>query len=463
MLNIRSRDVFNVVLCSSVLAGCAADQATDVEDDTALTSSSSALTAIGDPLPGTEADGFAEAKAAFATVEQLKDGLGPIFNERGCGNCHTQGAVGGAGTQIERRFGTNFLFFGVPLFDPLANDGNGPFLARGGSLRQLMTVGSFTGLDGKACNVPLESEPPEATIHNVGRLTTPLFGLGLVDALPDSTFDNLAAAQPTAIRGIVNRVSVALPNKGDPSMSLHGTRVGRFGWKAGVASLTQFAADAYVNEMGITTQHCVKGTSVLDFATESQPNGVAVSAFCDDLAPRQTVAGIPAQVDDAVGSCAGGVDEIQDDVAEFTEFMTRLAPPTRGTVTAAANRGATNYVNAGCAGCHVLTTFTTPATPGNGVPGNFAFQPLSDFLVHDMGGLGDRIGNYGDTVGVTQRMRTAPLWGLRFRTLFLHDGRTNSLTTAITQHQGQGAAAATAFNNLSAAAKSDLIAFLQSL
>jgi CxxC motif-containing protein (DUF1111 family) len=111
----------------------------------------------------------------------------------------------------------------------------------------------------------------------------------------------------------------------------------------------------------------------------------------------------------------------------------------------------------------VLTTFKTPATTGNGVPGNFSFNPFSDFLVHDMDGLGDRIGNFGDTVPVTRRMRTAPLWGLRFRTLFLHDGRTSSLTTAITQHAGQGAAAATAFNNLSSAQQSDLIAFLQSL
>jgi CxxC motif-containing protein (DUF1111 family) len=310
----------------------------------------------------------------------------------------------------------------------------------------------------------LEHEPPEATIHNVGRLTTPLFGLGLVDAMPDSFFDSLASAEPSNIRGIANRVSIVLPNPTDASQSLNGTRVGRFGWKAGVATLTQFAADAYVNEMGITTQHCIKGTSVTAFATESQPNGIAQPAGCDDLAPPQPAGnGVPAGTDDAVGSCAGGKTEIQDDVGEFAEFMTFLAPPPRGAITAAVTRGQTNFSNAGCAGCHVLTTFKTPATTGNGVPGNFAFNPFSDFLVHDMDTLGDHIGNYGHTVPVTRRMRTAPLWGLRFRTLFLHDGRTSNLTTAITAHAGQGAAAATAFNNLSATQKSDLIAFLQSL
>jgi CxxC motif-containing protein (DUF1111 family) len=463
MRNVRSGLWFHVILGGSLVAGCAQDP--NGADDTALSETSAAITAIGDALPGTDAAGFATAKAAFMTVEMPVDGLGPIFNERACGNCHTQGAIGGAGTQIERRFGTTFVLNGQEVFDPLANDGLGPNPARGGSLRQLMTLGRFTGVGGKACNVALESEPPEATIHNVGRLTTPLFGLGLVDAIPDSFFDSLAAAEPTNVRGIVNRVSILLPNINDPSQSLNGTRVGRFGWKAGIATLSQFAADAYINEMGITTQHCVKGVSVTTFATESQPNGVAVPAGCDDLAPAQPAGnGIPAGTDDAVGSCTGGVNELQDDVSEFIEFMTFLAPPARGAITAAVTRGQTVFTNIGCNGCHTLATFKTPATTGNGVPGNTSFQPFSDFLVHDMGGLGDRIGNWGDPVAVTRRMRTAPLWGLRFRTLFLHDGRTSSVSTAITQHAGQGAAAASAFtNNISAAQRSDLLAFLQSL
>jgi len=255
-----------------------------------------------------------------------------------------------------------------------------------------------------------------------------------------------------------------LPNPDDPSQRLNGTRVGRFGWKAGVSNLTQFAADAYVNEMGITTQHCIAGTSVLAFATESQPNGIAQPGDCDDLAPRQPAGnGVPTNTDDAIGSCAGGLTAIQDDVELFSDFMTHLAPPPRGAITAEVTRGQTVFSNVGCAGCHVLTTFRTPASNGNGVPGNFAFNPFSDFLVHDMGGLGDQIGNFNDSVAVTRRMRTAPLWGLRFRTLFLHDGRTSDLTTAITQHAGQGATAAGAFNNLSGAQKSDLLAFLRSL
>ena len=92
-----------------------------------------------------------------------------------------------------------------------------------------------------------------------------------------------------------------------------------------------------------------------------------------------------------------------------------------------------------------------------------SFQPFSDFLVHDMGTLGDGIGNDGDSVAVTRRMRTAPLWGLRFRNLKLHDGRTSSNTTAIQAHDGQGAAARNAFNAATSAQRNDLLLFLSSL
>src|SRR4029077_7003144 len=117
----------------------------------------------------------------------------------------------------------------------------------------LMTLGSFTN-GSTSCTVPLEREPADATVHNVGRLTTPLFGLGLVDAMPDSFFANLVAAEPAAVRGTVNKVAIALPNPADKSQSIGTVRVARFGWKANTANLADFSAGAYQNEMGITTQ-----------------------------------------------------------------------------------------------------------------------------------------------------------------------------------------------------------------
>ena len=442
--------------------------------------------AIGAFLPGLQADAdlLVEATEAFAAVEGIAEGVGPIFNERACGACHTNGALGGAGEQIERRFGV------------LLNDAFNPQEELGGSLRQLFTVGNFNNPNLPAasrgrcqpgnptlCCVPQEQEPADATVRNVGRRTQPLFGLGLVDAMPDAFFDALAAAQPAAIRGFVNRTAVLIPNPGDPTQSVNSQRVARFGWKAGVPSLLTFSADAYVNEMAITTQSCFLGTSLNAFAIESAPNGVPVPDGCDDLAERQNAATNPggltatqwAQVDDAVGSCAGGRTEIQDDVFLFAVFMTALAPAPRDfSNPIEVTRGQPLFTSTGCAGCHVTATFRTPATPapididGAGeeiirVPGNFPFNPYSDFLLHDMGALGDGIGNAGDTAGVARRMRTQPLWGIRFQNKLLHDGRCSDIACAIRAHDGQGAAARNAFNALSGAQQHSLTEFVRSL
>jgi CxxC motif-containing protein (DUF1111 family) len=442
--------VFGGALLSGSV-GCAAES----DDAEPVTFNSKAQDATiravtGDPLAGITAADFATAKANFINAEAVGDGLGPIFNERACGNCHTQGAPGGAGVQIERRFGkTN----ADGTFNSLANEG--------GSLRQLMTLGSFTGANGQTCTVPLEHEPADATIHNVGRLTTPLFGAGLIDVIPDSVIVANASNQAAAVRGIVSRVKVLLPNPADSSQVLNGTKVGRFGWKAQIAALVQFSADAYVNEMGITTQHCIGGTSVLSFATESKPNGIAQPAGCDDLGPGGP--GIPAGTDDGVGSCAGGLSEIQDDVDEFFKYMTFLAPAPRLAISQAVDiQGGTAFSNAGCADCHLLKDYTTPAHPANGVPGNFTFRPRTDFLLHDMGSLGDRIGNDGDSVATTRLMRTAPLWGLHLRKNFLHDGRATTITDAIHAHDGQALQSVRNFDALSTSDRNAMLSAMLS-
>ena len=440
------------VLASSLIAGTMIGAAgcSDLSEDAFAEQSA----ALGDRIPGgsTNDGNFAAFKANFQAKEAITDGLGPIFNAEGCAVCHDAGAIGGASsTRIERRYGR----FVNGVFDPLAN--------RGGSLRQLFTVGPFTGRNGQACNPPLEVEPAEATVHNVGRVTTPLFGLGLVDSMPDSFFTGMAAGEPTATRGIANIVSTVLPNDRDAGQSIGGTRVGRFGWKAGVPNLLQFAADAYLNEMGITTQSCFKGTSVTAFSTESAPNGIPVPAGCDDLAPPAP-AGVPAGTDDAVGSCAGGITLVQKDIDNFKRFMTNLAPPPRDLSNSGAiARGTPLYDSIGCAACHTRQVFTAPSPAPNGVPSGTQFQPFSDFLVHDMGTLGDNIGNAGDTVAVTRRMRTAPLWGVRFRPLLLHDGRCGDVPCAIQAHDGQAASARSAFNLLTGAQQSDVVNFVRSM
>jgi CxxC motif-containing protein (DUF1111 family) len=426
-----------MVAAGTVASGCGA--ANDIDDEAEIETSSDL--AIGDRLTGISDADFAEAQDAFEEVEGIADGLGPIFNEAACGNCHTQGAVGGAGVQIERRFGR----FDSGRFNPLEN--------KGGSLRQLFANGPFVNDQERSCPaVPLEVEPAEATVKNVGRLTTPLFGLGLVDTISDDTLRQIAATETGTTNGQVNMVTILLPDPRDPTQRLGGQRAGRFGWKAGVPNLVQFSADAYVNEMGITTDHCINGTRVLDFAGESKPNGVAVDPECED--------GIPG-VDDGIGECVAGQTTIQDDVELFARFMTFLAPAPRGP--GSTTQGQILFTATLCSGCHTTRTFRTPDRPFNGVPGNFSFRPFSDFLTHDMGALGDRIGNPGDSEARTRRMRTAPLWGIRFRSNLLHDGRATNIRDAILAHDGDARTSVGLFRLLPNAQKTALINYVNSL
>jgi CxxC motif-containing protein (DUF1111 family) len=409
-----------------------------------------AVAATGAPLPGISAEAFNRALQAFNADETITDGLGPLFNATGCGRCHTLGGIGGAGVQINRHFGR----FVDGKFDPLASEG--------GDARSLFSLGTFQN-GATTCTVPVEKEPADATIHNAGRLTPALFGLGLIDAMPDSLFDALAAAQAPEIRGTVKRQGILMPNPADHSQAIGTPRVARFGWKDALTNLAEFSAAAYNGEMGISTQSCINGSPFLIFAGEAAPNGVQVAPGCDDLAPPPPP-GVPAGVDEAVGSCDGGKTELAGDIQQFLDFMTFLGPPTRDFSDAISiARGAPIFARTGCAGCHVATTFVTPNPSPNGIPGGFRFQPFSDFLVHDMGSLGDLIGNPGDSVATTRQMRTAPLWGIRFRNFLLHDGRAGNIDAAIRAHDGQAASAAAAYRRLRASDQHNLVQFVRSL
>jgi CxxC motif-containing protein (DUF1111 family) len=353
---------------------------------------------VGDPFPGLTPDqqaAFDEGKRKFQQEEGIRDGLGPVFNGTSCAQCHFKPAVGGDSNIVETRFGTT----DKNKFDALAD--------LGGSLIQAHGIGQFG-----ACTFVGEVVPPEATIVT-GRKTTPLFGLGLVDAVPDSTFETLATKS-----GKVNLVL-------DP---VSGTRkIGKFGWKAQVSSLFVFSGDAYLNEMGITSPF---------FPNEQCPNGDC--ALIDACNP----------VHDP--------EDNGDDVLAFTNFMTLLAPIPRGTITPSVGEAVFNRI--GCAGCHVssLTTGTSYIAALNQV----TFHPYSDFLLHHMKTLGDGI-EQGKAAG--DEMRTAPLWGLRFRSTFLHDARATTHRAAIEAHDGEAKEAADAFQHLNAADRQALLDFLGSL
>jgi CxxC motif-containing protein (DUF1111 family) len=350
---------------------------------------------------------FAEGVADFTSEEEIDEGLGPLFNERSCVACHGVPAVGGGSERTVTRFArrTN------GIYDALAN--------LGGSLMQDHAIGPA---DGSTHTFHAEVVPRSANL-TVQRRSTPLFGLGLVDATPDSDFVALAAMQAASRRdGVAGRVSLV------DNIRAGMKTVGKFGWKAQVPTLFQFAGDAYVNELGITTP---------DFPNESCPQG-----NCAELSFNP----MPGINDDGSGAIL------------LNHFMTLLGAPARGPQNRDTDEGAATFESAGCASCHVAT-LRTGSSPVAALDRQ-TYHPYSDFLLHDMGSLGDDI-EQGAAKG--KEMRTAPLWGLRYITTFLHDGRAKTLDQAIRAHDGEASAARERYVSLSENAKAKLMAFLRSL
>jgi CxxC motif-containing protein (DUF1111 family) len=374
---------------------------------------------VGNAVPNLTAaqqQAFALGLDAFAEVEGLADGLGPVFNEKSCAHCHSVGATGGSGTQFEVRAGL------------LQNGTFNSLTDQGGQLFDLFSVANLTGAEQHAipnCTLAKNGEPVPANANVIAkRRTTSLFGLGFVDATPDATFTALAASQPAAIRGRTNIVFNILAGA---------NTVGKFGWKAQVPSLHQFSGDAYLNEMGITNP---------EFPTEQPPLGNSSTVAACDLVP--------------------GLEDDGEDVDNFTNFMAAVAPVAPLAQSAQAQAGDALFTTIGCDGCHVrtLTAGPSPIAAINSQP----YHPFSDFLLHNMGSLGDNIGDQG-MAGLTE-MRTAPLWGLRLvdtKHQLLHDGRATSLSDAILRHDGQALTARNNFAGLTSAQQNNLLAFLNTL
>jgi CxxC motif-containing protein (DUF1111 family) len=361
----------------------------------------------GQPLAGlasAELARFQAGQAEFEAVEGVADGLGPVFNDDACVKCHSVPGTGGGSPRLETRFGTTT----GGHFDPLTS--------AGGSLIQAQGI----GIAGE-CNFVGELVPPQATLVSQRR-STPLFGLGLVDAIPDDAFQRLARQEAWSNPGQAGRVGMV------QDIAAGRLRPGRFGWKDQVPSLHQFAGDAYLNEMGITSP---------EFPDESCPQGDCALLRCNPM---------PTLNDDGSGPAA------------FQDFMTFLGPPERGTITPGAVNGRRVFETIGCSNCHA-ETLVAGSVPSSALSGK-AFHPYSDFLLHDMGSLGDGIA-LGGARG--SEFRTAPLWGLRFVTTYLHDGRASTIPGAIQVHDGQARQARDAYRRLSSGDRNDLLQFLGSL
>ena len=351
---------------------------------------------------------FKEAMEEFSAVEDVDGGIGPVFNAQSCRECHQNGDVGGPSQVREFRAGH---LNGTTFVD-----------APGGSL-----------INQRATAPEIVERVSTADPIHAPRISLNTLGDGFVECIADQTLRNNVAAQPAAVRGTL--INVPLIEDGTA------TRVGRFGWKDQHGSLLSFSADAYLNEMGITTNFPAT-------RAENTSNGNSVAAF-DFVADPE--------------------DTDNTDVKLFADFMRGTRVPRTGSGSGSAANGTLIFDRIGCNQCHTRTFVTSPAgTVINGgtftVPaalGSKIIHPFSDFALHDVG-TGDGIVQNGGQ-GTRNQMRTPPLWAVRIRNELMHDGESKTLNDAILRHAGQATTIRNAYNALSSGEKADLINFLRTL
>ena len=325
------------------------------------------------PVPGLtreQQQRFEAGRAVFKRVFSRDTGLGPFFNSTSCAECHEAPTVGGRGASEQ---GSDEVQTHATRFTPPASCDT--LTAAGGPVFRRHAV------QGDPPAIPADAQ--------IGQRTTPmLFGFGLIEAIPDATI----LANERKSGGRAHRSSDG--------------RVARFGRKAAVATLGEFAIRAFSVEQGIEIP-------------------VELSATDADLT---------------------------------TNFVQFLAPPQPKDPDKKAKRGAEVFERIGCAQCHT-PKMETGENPVRALHRKPVFL-YSDLLLHDMGpALADTcIGQARPS-----EFRTEPLMGLRFRDRFLHDGRALTLESAILQHGGQGQKAADAFFRLSDAEREALLLFLRSL
>jgi CxxC motif-containing protein (DUF1111 family) len=343
----------------------------------------------------------------FLEVETAGEGLGPAFNGTSCAVCHNVPVIGGAGTVSEMR---------GALIGP---DGETrSYDESGETLFQLFSV------PGHACQAVL---PDEVALIS-RRVPIPLFGAGLVEAIPDETIRALEDPLDRNRDGVSGRAALVR------DLATGEARVGRFGWKAQHATLLAFGADAYRNEMGITND-----LFPTELALGVSPERMRVCDLVpdpEDIAdPRTRRRGI-------------------DNFASFMRLLAPIAPQASG---GPLSVGASVFAAIGCASCHVPAMET-----GRSVNPLFDRQTVrlfSNLLLHDIG-TGDGI---PQAAAGANEFRTPALWGLRFRRPLLHDGSATTIEGAIRRHHNEADLARRGFELLSDEDRAALGAFLKSL
>lgn len=426
----------------------------------------------GGPLKGLTADEmafFEDGKARFAEIEVVaggaNNGLGPRFNSNQCASCHSQPSFGGT-SPAQNPLPSVAVLNGAKNKIPWFIVSTGPVReARfqrtngqaDGSVHDLFVIAGRS--DAPGCNIAqfdfLPAGNPQSgqggNPNIVFRIPTPVFGAGLIEAIPDSAIlaNKTANASRKSALGIYGHANAIL--SGNVNLSANDGTITRFGWKAQNKSLLMFAAEAYNVEMGISNE-------LFPQERDETPGCLFVPSPNDALnftTPATSATSNPAVISDIEG---------------FANFMRMLAPPAPGPSTPSSEKGRAVFEKIGCVHCHT-PSFTTgkmiasgSATNPSAALSDQTVNLYSDLLVHHMGrGLEDGITQGG---AGPDEFRTAPLWGVGQRVFFLHDGRTSNLIEAVRDHKSPGSEANKVieqFSKLSPREQQELIDFLRSL
>jgi CxxC motif-containing protein (DUF1111 family) len=372
-----------------------------------------------EPLAGLDEqalDVFTRGDKLFGTAFRTPDGIGPLYIRTSCAACHEEGGKGPGAVQKFQvvESATHALAKDAPemVYGPTER----PYFVAGASRPLLAPERVAAGFD----------------LVLSRRVGPSVMGRGYLEAILDSEIERVEAEQARrsdGIRGRINRViyhSHATPGVVVSRQLGEGGLIGRFGLKARVVSLDDFAADAFQGDMGLTSP----------LRPDELPNP---DGLLDDRKP--------------------GPDLDAATVITVGSYVRTIAIPPRHPSAA----GAALFERTACGACHVPTLRTRADYPVRSLAGIDA-PVYTDLLLHDMG---DALADFlTDETAGAREWRTAPLIALRFQRSYLHDGRAHTIEEAILQHEGPGSQANPSvekFKALSEADRAVLVAFVSAL
>lgn len=361
----------------------------------------------GDPLPGLDSgqlEIFKRGRDLFNTDFTPETGLGPIFNDERCASCHDLPTIGGAGADVVEKV----THFANGRCDLLTDEGG-----------DLLQSGATEAL--RAHGLGPEQVPRRANAF--ARILAPaLYGAGLIDAIP--------AAAILANADSADRNGDGISGRAGQTTS---AGIGRFGRKATFPNLRSFVVGALQGEMGITTR---------DAPREELPNGKPLPAGVD-LRPEPELS-----------------EQELELLVRFVEWLALSQPeePVSPAADDSIRAGRREFRRAGCAACHIESLETGRDAPAP--LGKARVDLYSDLLLHD---LGPDMASVCARGAAPSEWRTTPLTGLRLRHQFMHDGRAQSVRSAIDAHGGEARASRARFQRLPPERQELLLRFLRSL